>query len=42
MTLLRAKFHIPVSNGSLVIAIKQKVQETFRTVTIFLFEELHH
>jgi hypothetical protein len=31
MTLLRAKCRIPVSNGSLVIYIKQKVQETFRT-----------
>lgn len=42
MNILHAEFHIPVSNVSLIIATKQKVQETFPTVTIFLFKKLHH
>jgi hypothetical protein len=41
MNYLLAKFYEPSSNGSLVIAMKPKAEEKFRTVTMFLFPILH-
>jgi len=33
----QTKFHIPSSNGSLVIAMKPKAKEKFRKFTILLY-----
>jgi hypothetical protein len=37
MIYLRAKFHLPTSNGSLIIAIRPKAKAKFRMAAKLLF-----
>jgi alpha-N-acetylglucosamine transferase len=40
MTYLNARFHILISNGSLVIAVKQEAKEQFCTAAMLLLYSL--